>query len=145
MWLYKRTSSFFFGFIDTILKMLGFTESTFVVTAKFTDEDVLKRYEKEMMEFGDSSPMFAILATLAMLNLFCFIGVVNKVIMNGDVFSLYKTMPLQTLLCIALVLINLPLYQGLFLRNDNGKLPSSLAFKSFVVALLASSSFTLLY
>ncbi|KAJ9152750.1 hypothetical protein P3X46_026282 [Hevea brasiliensis] len=144
MWLYKRTSSYFFAFIDTILKMVGFTDSTFVVTAKFIDEDVLKRYEKEIMEFGDSSPMLTILATLAMLNLFCFVGVVNKVIMNGSIFRLCKTMPLQTLLCSALVLINLPLYQGLFLRNDKGKLPSSLALKSFVVALLACTSFTLL-
>ncbi|KAF2316448.1 hypothetical protein GH714_041789 [Hevea brasiliensis] len=144
MWLYKRTSSYFFAFIDTILKMVGFTDSTFVVTAKFIDEDVLKRYEKEIMEFGYSSPMLTVLATLAMLNLFCFVGVVNKVIMNGSIFRLCKTMPLQTLLCSALVLINLPLYQGLFLRNDKGKLPSSLALKSFVVALLACTSFTLL-
>ncbi|KAJ9182511.1 hypothetical protein P3X46_006497 [Hevea brasiliensis] len=145
MWLYKRTSSYFFGFVDTILKMLGFTDSTFVITAKFTDEDISKRYEKEIIEFGDSSPMFTILATLAMLNLFCFVGVVNKEIMSGNIFRVYRTMPLQTLLCSALVLINMPLYQGLFLRNDGGKLPGSLAFKSFVVALLACSSFTLLY
>ena len=125
--------------------MVGFTDSTFVITAKVADEDVSERYKKEMIEFGDSSPMFAILATAAMINLFSFVGVVKKVILNWSNARIYETMPLQILLCIVLIFINLPLYQGLFLRNDKGKLPSSLAFKSSVLALLACTSFTLLH
>ncbi|KAJ0102468.1 hypothetical protein Patl1_03900 [Pistacia atlantica] len=137
IWLYKRTSSYLFAFIDTILKSLGFSESAFVVTAKVADEDVSQRYEKEIMEFGASSSMFTILATLALLNLFCLIGVLKKVILDQGIFRLYDTMLLQVLLCGVLVLINLPMYQGLFLRKDNGKMPSSLTAKSLVLALSA--------
>ena len=44
---------------------------------------------------------------------------------------------LQILLCGLLVLTNLPVYQGLFLRRDNGSLPtSSLANSSIMFALL---------
>lgn len=126
--------------------MAGFADSTFVITAKVADdEDVSERYKKEIMEFGDSSPMFTILATAAMINLFSFVGVVKKVILNWSNVRIYETMPLQILLCIVLILINLPLYQGLFLRNDKGKLPSSLAFKSSVLALLACATFSLLH
>lgn len=145
IWLYKRTTSYFFAFIDTILKSLGFTESAFVVTAKVADEDVSQRYEKEMMEFGTSSSMFTVLATLALLNLFCLIGVLKKVIIDQGLFSFYDTMLLQILLCGALVLINWPLYQALFLRKDNGKIPSSLTAKSLVLALSACTCFTFLY
>ncbi|KAL0864135.1 hypothetical protein Bca101_043253 [Brassica carinata] len=39
MWLYRRTSSFLFGFTDTILKKLGVSESAFVITAKVAEEE----------------------------------------------------------------------------------------------------------
>ncbi|KAG8658390.1 hypothetical protein MANES_03G142500v8 [Manihot esculenta] len=143
IWLYKRTTSYLFAFIDTILLKLGFTDSTFIISAKVVDEDVFERYEKEIMEFGTSSPMF-ILATLGMLNAFCFIGVVKRVIMVDDIYRIYETMPLQILLCGVLVLVNWPLYQGLFLRKDKGKLPSSIAVQSFVLALAVCTSFSVM-
>ncbi|KAF5472625.1 hypothetical protein F2P56_009327 [Juglans regia] len=136
MWLFKRTSSYFFGFFDSILKLLGHTKSAFVITAKVAEDDVSQRYEQEVMEFGTSSPMFTILATLALLNAFCFIGGMKRLIMDmktwvSDPFSL------QILLCALLVLINLPVYQGLFLRKDNGRMPSSVTTQAVMFALLA--------
>jgi hypothetical protein len=138
MWLYKRTSSYLFAVIDTILKLLGFTDSAFIISAKVADQEGSQRYEKDIMEFGISSPMLTILSTLALLNLFCLVGVVKEAFMGEGL------MTLQFVLCGLLVLINLPLYQALFLRKDKGKIPSSLAVKSFAFALLACISFTLL-
>ncbi|MED6213538.1 hypothetical protein PIB30_094327 [Stylosanthes scabra] len=136
IWLYKRTSSYLFAFIDTMLKLLGFSDSAFVITAKVAEEDVSKRYEKEIMEFGTSSPMFTILSTLALLNLFCFLGLLkHAMLMEGGIFQAFEEMFVQTILCGFLVLINLPIYQGLFLRRDNGRLPTSLAIKSTALAL----------
>ncbi|KAG6639182.1 cellulose synthase-like protein E6 [Carya illinoinensis] len=136
MWLFKRTSSYFFGFFDSILKLLGHTKSAFAITAKVAEDDVLQRYEQEVMEFGTSSPMFTILATLALLNAFCFIGGLKRLIMDmktwvSDPFSL------QILLCALLILINLPVYQGLFLRKDSGRMPSSVTTQAVMFALLA--------
>ena len=145
MWLYKRTSSYLFAFMDTILKLLGFAESRFVISTKTADQDVSQRYEKEIMEFGTSTPMFTILSTLAMINLVCFVGVLKEALMGKGIIRVYETMSLQFVLCGILVLINFPLYEALFLRKDRGKLPSSLAAKSIVLALLACISFTLLY
>ncbi|KAJ8764995.1 hypothetical protein K2173_010465 [Erythroxylum novogranatense] len=147
IWLYKRTSSYLLGFIDSILKLLGFAESGFVITSKIADDDVLDRHEKEIMEFGDSSSMLTILATIAMLNLYCFVGVVKNVIMDAGAAadSLYNTMPLQILLCAVLVLINFPLYRGLFFRRDKGRLPSSAGLRAFVLAFLACSCFNFLH
>ncbi|MCE3051221.1 hypothetical protein HAX54_049149, partial [Datura stramonium] len=45
MWLYKRTTSYFFAFLDVMLKLLGISNSTFIVTPKVSDEDVLLRYK----------------------------------------------------------------------------------------------------
>lgn len=145
IWLYKRTSSYLFAFIDTILNSLGYSDSAFVITAKVSDEDVSHNYEKEVMEFGALSPMFTILATLALLNLFCFLGVVKKAIMGEGMTKVYETMPLQILLCGVLILINLPLYQALYLRKDKGKMPSSIAFKSMAFSVFACICFRYLY
>ncbi|KAK7305268.1 hypothetical protein VNO77_43170 [Canavalia gladiata] len=142
IWLYKRTSSYLFACIDTILKLSGFSNSTFTITAKVTEKDASKRLEKEMMEFGTSSPMLTILASLAMLNLFCFLSVVKDTILGKDGLEACEKMVLQVLLCAFLVLINLPIYQALFLRKDNGKLPTSTTIKSTTLALAVFLSFT---
>jgi len=142
IWLYKRTSSYLYAFSDTILKLFGFSDSLFTITAKVSEEEVVERHEKEIMEFGTSSPMFTILATLALFNLFCFLNVLKNAILRDGGFGAYEKMGFQVILCGFLVLINFPLYQGLFLRKDNGKLPSSLAMKSTTLALALVLSFT---
>ncbi|CBI23490.3 unnamed protein product, partial [Vitis vinifera] len=78
IWMFRRTTSYFFAFLDTILRILGFAETTFAVTAKI-------------------------------------------------------------ILCGVLVLINLPVYQGLFFRKDKGTMPTSVTYKSVSLALLACS------
>lgn len=134
MRMMRRTSSYLFSFIDTVLQQLGFSDSGFVITAKVADGESMKRYDKGMMEFGSYSPLFVILAMLGMLNLYCFVGGVIRVLMprNGD-----SDLALQFLLCGLLVVGNMPIYQALFFRNDKGCLPTSVALQS---ALLAASA-----
>ncbi|KAL4628057.1 hypothetical protein ACB092_05G209800 [Castanea dentata] len=136
MWLYRRTTSYFFGLLDYILKRLGFTKSTFVITTKVADDDVSQRYEQEVMEFGTSSPMFTILATLALLNAFCFFGGLKRVIADLETM-VWEQFSLQILLCGLLVFINLPIYQGLFFRKDVASLSTSISYQSTIFALLA--------
>ncbi|WVY94097.1 hypothetical protein V8G54_033185 [Vigna mungo] len=142
IWLYKRTSSYLFACIDTILKLFGFSDLTFVITTKVTEEEASKRHEKEIMEFGTSSPMLTVLATLALLNLFCFLSVLKNAVLREGGFGICETMVLQVLLCGFLVLINLPIYQALFFRKDNGKLPGSVATKSVLLALCVVTFFS---
>ncbi|CAH8347202.1 unnamed protein product [Eruca vesicaria subsp. sativa] len=138
MWLYRRTSSFLFGFTDTILKKLGVSESGFVLTAKVAEEEAAERYEKEVMEFGVESPMFLVLGTLSMLNLFCFAAAIMRLVMTsreagGDL----QSMGLQFVITGVLVVINWPLYEGMLLRKDKGKMPLIVTVKSVVLALSA--------
>ncbi|KAJ7960949.1 Cellulose synthase [Quillaja saponaria] len=132
-----------FAFIGNILKLVGFSDSAFVIKAKVADQNVSERYEEEVMKFGTTSPMLTPLATLALLNLFCFAGFIAAISKAG--FRACETMVLQVVLCVVLVLLNWPLYQGLFFRKDNGKLPSSVARKSIAVALIACIFYTVLY
>ncbi|MBA0632830.1 hypothetical protein Godav_001506 [Gossypium davidsonii] len=135
MWLFKRTTSYFFALCDTILKLLGYSNPTFVITAKVADEDVLRRYEQELMEFGDSSPMFVVLASLAMLNLFSCFGAIKKLVFNADHSEVSDRFGLQILLCFLLVALNWPVYNAVFFRKDNGGMPAPVTYKSITFAL----------
>ncbi|MBA0668633.1 hypothetical protein Goklo_001524, partial [Gossypium klotzschianum] len=139
MWLFKRTTSYFFALCDTILKLLGYSNPTFVITAKVADEDVLRRYEQELMEFGDSSPMFVVLASLAMLNLFSCFGAIKKLVFNADHSEVSDRFGLQILLCFLLVALNWPVYNAVFFRKDNGGMPAPVTYKSITFALLVST------
>ncbi|KAG8478884.1 hypothetical protein CXB51_028736 [Gossypium anomalum] len=141
MWLFNRTTAYFFALFETILKLLGYSQLNFVVTAKVADNEALKRYDGELIEFGATSPMFDILATLAMLNLFGSFGALKKVILDVDEdLQVLDKFGLQILLCFVLVTINLPVYRALFFRNDNGKMPSSVTYKSIIFAMLACTA-----
>lgn len=139
MWLFKRTTSYFFALRDTILKLLGYSNPTFVITAKVADEDVSRRYEQELMEFGDSSPMFVVLASLAMLNLFSSFGAIKKLVFNADHSEVSDRFGLQILLCFLLVALNWPVYKAVFFRKDNGGMPAPVTYKSITFALLVST------
>ncbi|KAF6163725.1 hypothetical protein GIB67_036185 [Kingdonia uniflora] len=140
-WMFKRTMSYLFAVIDTAFNLLGLSSSGFDVTAKVSEQDISDRYEQDIMEFGSSlSGMFTIIATLALLNLFCLVGGLKRIALNL-VDSGFETMFLQVLVCGTAVAINLPVYQALFFRKDKGRLPISLAFKSFILALLACKIF----
>ncbi|KAI8553034.1 hypothetical protein RHMOL_Rhmol06G0313900 [Rhododendron molle] len=134
MWYFRRTTSYLFAFIDTITRQLGFSQSAFSITAKVVDDDVLERYEEGTMEFGTSSVMFTIIATLSLLNFFGFTAGILKIIWG---YGFAEGLTVQIGLCLVVVVINLPVYQALFLRDDNGRIPSSVVFKSLVLASLA--------
>lgn len=134
IWLYKRTTSYLFACVDTFLKLAGLKETKFIVTNKVSDPEVITRYEREVMEFGTDFPMFTILATISMLNLFSLVWVANGMVAGWRVFT-DESMVLQILLCGVLVFINFPLYVALFLRKDTGKIPRSIMAKSVFLAL----------
>ncbi|KAM6579268.1 hypothetical protein CsatA_003042 [Cannabis sativa] len=133
MWLFRRTSAFFIALVDIIKRKLGLSETTFVLTDKVVTEDILNRYDEEVMEFGSSNLMFNILSTLALLNLFCLVGWVKKLVFDFDSKAI-EQMIMQVLLCGIIIVVNLPIYNALFIRRDKGSIPTFVMVKSFVLA-----------
>ncbi|KAL3820845.1 hypothetical protein ACJIZ3_006750 [Penstemon smallii] len=134
MWLYKRMTSYLYGFFGTIMRSLGFAKLNFVITSKIADYDVSRRFEQEIMEFGADSSMFIIIiATIGLFNLFTFIWISERVIINRQSVDL-DSYALQIILNGLLVIINIPVFQGLFLRKDKGCIPSSVTIESLILA-----------
>ncbi|XP_034679646.1 cellulose synthase-like protein E6 isoform X2 [Vitis riparia] len=144
MWMMRSATSYLFAFIDNLTMLFGLSETTFVITAKVADEDVLKRYQHEIIEFGSSSLMFTIISTLALLNLFSSVGGIKKVIFDIE-FRVAAGLIPHVILCGVTVMLHVTVYEALFVRNDKGRIPSSVMFKSIIVASLACLMPYLLY
>ena len=107
-----------------------------MITGKVVTKDVSKRYEQEIIQFGSSNITFTIIATLAMLNFFSLIGGIKKIVLYLE-FKALDQLILQLSLNLLLVMPNIPVYRALFIHNDKGCIPSTILFKSIVLASLA--------
>ena len=136
MWLVKRITSYLYAVIDNIRKLLGLSKMGFVVSPKVGDEDELKRYEQEIMEFGTSSPEYVIIATIALLNLVCLVGGLGQILTSGQNMLWNGLLP-QIVLCGLLVIINIPIYEAMFLREDRGRIPYSVTLASVGFVMMA--------
>lgn len=115
---------------------MGFANLSFAITRKNVDDDVSKRFEQEIMEFGTASSMFIILATIALFNLLTSISIARSIIIKNSAMDL-DSYALQIVLNGLVVIINLPLFEALFLRRDQGCMPASVTYKSLIFAAIA--------
>jgi len=136
MWLVKRITSYLFGVIDNIRKLLGLSKMTFAVSSKVSDEDEAKRYEQEIMEFGSADPEYVIIMTIALLNLVCLLGGLRQVMTGGWNTHLDALSP-QLILCGMVVITSIPFYEAMFLRKDKGRIPFTVTLASIGFVMLA--------
>jgi hypothetical protein len=141
MWLVKRITSYLFGFIDTVKKKLGMSNMGFMITPKVSnDEDQAKRYEQEIMEFGTFSTEFMIVATIALLNPVCLVGGLSQMLMRGSEKKMFfDAFSLQFVLCGVMAIVNLPIYEAMFLRKDRGRIPLSVTIASTGLVIMLAS------
>ncbi|KAL3618195.1 hypothetical protein CASFOL_038516 [Castilleja foliolosa] len=132
MTLFRRMTSFFFAFVDTMYKLLGLSETSFDLTDKVMDDEARGRYEDEIIEFGSSSVVFVMIATFAFVNLFGLGYGIKKVWFVGS--EALARFAAQMGVCGLVVMVSLPVYGAMFLRRDKGRIPFSAVFKSFVIA-----------
>ncbi|KAK4275299.1 hypothetical protein QN277_018408 [Acacia crassicarpa] len=138
MTLFLRTTSYVFGFIDTISMNLNLSQTKFDVTDKAVSQETLDYYEREVFYFGSSSFLFTIIATLALLNLFGAVWGIKRLILEASSSSWWSHhLGLQIVLCVLIVLLNKPVYEALFIRTDKGSLPLQVLLKSVALASLA--------
>lgn len=141
MWIIRGLTSYSFATIEFISKCLGVETHGFNVTSKVMDDEQRKRYDQGIFEFGVASPMFLPIATVAIMNLASFsFGVLY--ICKARSLHIFL---LQTLLVGFGVVNSLPIYESMFLRSDQGRMPTKTTITSMVLvlALYVIASYTI--
>ncbi|KAK4844819.1 hypothetical protein QYF36_024757 [Acer negundo] len=121
IWMIKGLSSYIFGLTEYLLMSLGISAFGFNVTSKVVGDELSKRYDQEIFEFGAPSPMFVPMTMAAILNFFSFSWGFSHIIRGvGDLQGLLLQMLLS-----GFVMVNCwPIYEAIVLRSDKGKLPA---------------------
>uniref|UniRef100_A0A1J3FRS3 Cellulose synthase-like protein G3 n=3 Tax=Noccaea caerulescens TaxID=107243 RepID=A0A1J3FRS3_NOCCA len=128
MWLIRGFTSFFFGFIEFILKTLNLSTNRFNITSKANDdEEQSKRYEQEIFNFGPSSSMFLPMTTAAIVNLLALVWGLYCL------FTSREVLVLELMLASFAVVNCLPIFEAMILRKDDGKLPKTVCFSAGIL------------
>ncbi|XP_071703795.1 cellulose synthase-like protein G3 [Rutidosis leptorrhynchoides] len=134
MWLILGSSSYAFSMIDYwFLTSIGKSTFEFNVTSKVSDTELTKRYEKGVFEFGVNLPLLLPMNIAAIVNLFAFmIGVKHMLLNNGRFDELF----VQLFIAGFGVVNSWPIYEGMILRSDQGKMPVKTTLESVLIAIV---------
>ncbi|XP_057518621.1 cellulose synthase-like protein G3 isoform X2 [Amaranthus tricolor] len=141
IWMICGLSSYLFGFIEYILSSLGIVVPGFDVTSKVQDDELKKRYEQSIFEFGVVSPMFVPMTMASIINLVSFATGLVTILRRG--LKEMQGLSLQILLSGFVVINCWPLYKAMVFRRDNGRMPTKITListflASFLCLLVAS-------
>ncbi|KAL8266671.1 hypothetical protein R6Q59_004015 [Mikania micrantha] len=139
MFLIIGCSSYLYSILDWILTSIGMSTWEFNVTNKVSDTELKKRYEKGVFEFGEESSLLLILCITAMVNLFAFLIGIMKVLTDNERF---EELFVQLFIAGFGVVNSWPIYEGMVLRSDNGKVPTKTTWKSVCFASVICLAFT---
>lgn len=132
MWLIFGCSTYLFSFFDWLVTSLGMSTFEFNVTSKVLDTELTKRYQQGVFTFGVDSPLFVSINIVAIVNLFAFLVGIKQVLINGRFEELFG----QLFIAGFGVINGWPIYEGMVLRSDKGKMPGKTTFKSVCGALI---------
>ncbi|OAY72459.1 Cellulose synthase-like protein G3 [Ananas comosus] len=132
MWMIRGVTSFLFGTIEFALNQAGIPSQGFNVTSKAMEEEQRKRYDNEVFDFGIASPFFILLGTTAILNLASFIAGITRAAVIG--IGVLDEMFVHLFLAGFIAANCLPIYEALFFRSDEGKMPRNVTLTSIFLA-----------
>lgn len=138
IWVIRGLTNKFFGSLEYLLKVMGFTTRGFNVTSKLVDDEQSKRYDQGIFEFGVASPIFVPLATAAIINLAALLHGTMQ-ILKGENFD----DSFVQLFISGFGMVNcLPIYEAMLLRTDKGRMPIKTTiisiFSAWALYILAS-------
>ncbi|KAL8142783.1 hypothetical protein V2J09_015815 [Rumex salicifolius] len=142
-WTLKMLTCNTYGCSDAIMKAMGLKETSFIPTSKVTDEEQDKRYEQGVYDFRTSNRFLVPLGTAVILNLVCFVGGLVRVTVVGN----WDEMLAQLVLSAFFVAMSKAIVEGMVVRKDNGRFPTSATLMSIVVCsvVLVLGPFILLH
>ncbi|XP_076895896.1 cellulose synthase-like protein G3 [Bidens hawaiensis] len=131
MWLMWGLSSYPFALLEWFLKSFGLSTFGFNVTSKVVDEEWKRLYEQGVFEFGVDSVLFYPISVASMVNLWSFVKGVMDVVIYGRLDEFF----VQIVISGFAVVNSWPIYEGMFLRKDQGMMPLKITLASTATAM----------
>ncbi|XP_061356803.1 cellulose synthase-like protein G2 [Gastrolobium bilobum] len=136
IWMMKSITSHLYGFLDTLLKKFGLRKASFTATNKVEDDEKTRLYQMDKYDFRTSNMFLVPMLAVLLINIFCFIGGIYRVVSVGD----WDVMFIQLLLPVYVIVVNYPIIEGLLIRKDKGRISPSVVIPSNILATIISSA-----
>ncbi|KAH6808978.1 hypothetical protein C2S51_026761 [Perilla frutescens var. frutescens] len=130
MWMIKSLTCYFFAALNTSMEKIGLIKVSFVPTNKVMDDEGAKLYQMGKYNFQASASFMVQLCTLYILNLASFVVGLEKLLENEK----RNDMLMQAFIPLFGIVLNFPLLEGMVLRNDKGRVSTSVSLVSIVIA-----------
>ncbi|KAL2469764.1 Cellulose synthase-like protein G2 [Abeliophyllum distichum] len=143
LWMLRSFTSYMYGTLNAILERIGLREASFLPTNKAVNDEQSKLYRMGIYDFQASVLLLAPLCTLYILNLVAFIVGVAKIFHIQQANEMF----IQVFIPLFGLIINYPLFEGMFLRKDDGRIAPSVALLSaaLCIIILSFGSLVLVY
>lgn len=132
MWMIKSVTAYSYGTLDAILKCFGMKQPTFLPTNKVCDSEEVTLYQTGKFNFQTSTNFLAPLVSLVILNMIAFAGGFARTIILGS----WNEMIGQVFLSFYILWVNYPIIEGMTLRKDKGRVPSSVGLASLALSIV---------
>lgn len=134
-WMMKVVSAFFFGSLSVILKFIGIGQVNFELTNKTTEVGTLERYSKGVFDFQGTGLLIIPLITVATTNATCLaVGVWRMVRERSS-----DLMMGEVIVSSIILIFTQPILEGILVRNDEGKVPTSPFLFSMILSAVIIS------
>ncbi|XP_078169561.1 quillaic acid 3-O-glycosyltransferase CSL1-like isoform X1 [Carex rostrata] len=129
-WMITGLTAQLFAAINVFLKLVGIGAVNFDLTDKTANEAQIKRYENGVFDFEGCSLMLLPATTLSLLNMGALMGGARQMIKFDAINYLFA----QFFLSCFILLLSLPLIEGIIYRRDTGRVPSRVTIWSLVLS-----------
>ncbi|GJR37353.1 cellulose synthase-like protein G3 [Tanacetum coccineum] len=131
MWLMWGLSSLPFALLEWSLKTIALSSFGFNVTSKVVDEEQNRLYEQGVFDFGVTSLLFFPISVASVINLLSFLRGMFDVFRMGRSENLF----VQIFIAGFAVVNSWPIYEGMVIRKDRGRMPLTVTITSISIAI----------
>ncbi|GMN53480.1 hypothetical protein TIFTF001_022613 [Ficus carica] len=132
VWMMKSITSHLYGTLDAFMKRLGVREASFLPTNKAEDDERVKLYENGAYDFRTSMMFLAPLVALVILNMMSLLVGFARAILVGDLNKMF----VQVFISFYILAINYPIIEGMVIRKDKGRIPTSVIISSSILCMI---------
>uniref|UniRef100_A0A803KUU6 Uncharacterized protein n=1 Tax=Chenopodium quinoa TaxID=63459 RepID=A0A803KUU6_CHEQI len=131
----KGLTSYVYGTLDCVMGKLGIRETSFMPTNKARDDDTSTWYLNGKYDFRTSNMFLVPIVTAVILNLSSFVVGVARAIVSQS----WDTLFAQAFFSFYMLIISLPVIEGMLLRKDKACIPLQTTLKSILLSCFVLS------